>query len=86
MQGNMNLNVRIGNNLSGFVSQNIGENGDYDNVSEYIRDLIRRDKAQKENKLFLQLKAELQVAYGQPESDYEVLTAKDIILRNTMSA
>ena len=37
------LNVRIGGALSDFVAANVGDDGSYENVSEYVRDLIRRD-------------------------------------------
>jgi len=86
MQDSMNLNVRIGGRLSEFVGQNINEDGEYDNVSEYIRALIRQDKARKEEALFLRLKAELQQAFNAPESEYVTLSAKDIILRNAKKA
>ena len=38
------VTVRLTGALSDFVSANVGENGAYANVNEYIRDLIRRDK------------------------------------------
>ncbi|MBC7674806.1 MAG: addiction module antitoxin, partial [Rhodoferax sp.] len=38
------MTVRISGALSEFVASNVGENGDYENISEYVRDLIRRDK------------------------------------------
>jgi putative addiction module CopG family antidote len=77
----MNLNVRVGGSLSDFVGQNVGDEGDYDNVSEYIRDLIRQDKMRKEEILFLRLKAELQRAFSAPESEYVTFSAKEFITR-----
>ena len=44
MPKTMNLNVRVARSLKDFVSSNIGEDGAYNNVSEYIRNLIRKDK------------------------------------------
>ena len=38
------MTVRIGGVLSDFVASNVGDDGSYENVSEYVRDLIRRDK------------------------------------------
>ena len=38
------MTVRIGGALSDFVSANVGDEGSYENVSEYIRDLIRREQ------------------------------------------
>ena len=78
----MNLNVRIGGSLSEFVGQNVGDDGNYDNVSEYIRDLIRRDKDRIEERRFQSLKAELQQSFKQPDSEYVNLSAADIISRN----
>ena len=40
----MNLNVRVGGALKDHVTARISDTGDYDNASEYVRDLIRRDK------------------------------------------
>ena len=37
------LNVRIGGSLREFVAQAVGDSGDYDNASEYVRDLIRKE-------------------------------------------
>lgn len=76
------MTVRLSGPLSDFVTANVGEHGDYENVSEYIRDLIRRDKALKEQEAFDRLKAELIQAYAAPESSYKPLTAADVIARN----
>jgi putative addiction module CopG family antidote len=76
------MTVRLSGPLSDFVSANVGEHGDYENVSEYVRDLIRRDKEQTEAKAFERLKAELVHAYAAPESSYKPLTAADVIARN----
>lgn len=47
MSDTMNLNVRISGALKEFVSHEL-THGSYENISEYIRDLIRRDKARSE--------------------------------------
>jgi Arc/MetJ-type ribon-helix-helix transcriptional regulator len=78
----MTLNVRVGGALSEFVSANIGRNGAYDNVSEYVRDLIRKDKREADERAFERLKAELGRAFATPEADYERVTAVDVIKRN----
>lgn len=78
----MTLNVRIGGTLSEFVASNIGEHGAYDNVSEYVRDLIRKDKKQIEEQAFERLKAELQKAFATPDADYRRITAADVAKRN----
>jgi len=41
--------------LSDSVSANVGDDGAYENVSEYIRDLIRRDKERAEQEAFSRL-------------------------------
>lgn len=77
------MTVRLNGSLSEFVAANVGERGSYDNVSEYIRDLIRRDKERVEGEAFDRLKAELAHAFAAPESSYQQLTAADIIARNS---
>ena len=76
------MTVRLGGALGDFVAANVGENGSYENVSEYIRDLIRRDKERVEKEAFDRLKAELGHAFAAPESAYEPLTAAEVIARN----
>jgi Arc/MetJ-type ribon-helix-helix transcriptional regulator len=74
------MTVRIGGALSDYVSANVGDEGSYENVSEYIRDLIRRDKERVEAEAFNRLKAELTRAA--PEETYKPLTAAEVIARN----
>jgi antitoxin ParD1/3/4 len=76
------MTVRLSGALSDFVAESVGENGSYENVSEYIRDLIRRDKERAEKEAFDRLKAELIHAFAAPESSYEPLTAAQVIARN----
>ena len=76
------MTVRLGGALSDFVAANVGEEGSYENVSEYIRDLIRRDKERVEREAFERLRAELAHAFAAPESSYEPVTAADVIARN----
>jgi hypothetical protein len=76
------MTVRLSGPLSDFVAANVGEHGAYENVSEYLRDLIRRDKEAREAAAFARLKAELAHAYAAPESSYQPLTAADVIARN----
>ena len=79
----MVINVRVGGTLSEFVSSNISETGSYENVSEYVRDLIRKDKTNKEEVAFATLKAELQKAFSAPDSEYVKLSADEIIARHS---
>jgi putative addiction module CopG family antidote len=76
------MTVRLSGALSEFVAANVGETGSYENVSEYIRDLIRRDKERAEQEAFERLKAELTHAFAAPESNYHPLTAVEVIARN----
>ena len=78
------MTVRLSGPLSAYVSANVGEGGYYENVSEYIRDLIRRDKERVEREAFDRLKAELTHAFAAPDSSYQPLTAADIIARNRL--
>ena len=78
----MTLNVRVSGALGDFVSANVGDVGTYENVSEYVRDLIRRDKERVESERLALLKAELVSAFAAPESDYGALDADAIITRN----
>jgi Arc/MetJ-type ribon-helix-helix transcriptional regulator len=76
------MKVRLSGALSDFVAANVGENGSYENVSEYIGDLIRRDKERAEKEAFDRLKAEFRLAFAAPESSYKPLTAAEVIARN----
>ena len=76
------MTVRISGMLSEFVASNVGENGSYENISEYVRDLIRRDKERAEREAFNQLKSELTRAFAAPEESYHALTAAEVIARN----
>jgi putative addiction module CopG family antidote len=76
------MTVRLSGALSDFVAENVGRSGHYENVSEYIRDLIRRDKERAEQQKFERLKAELRHAFAAPDSSYRPLTAAEVIARN----
>jgi putative addiction module CopG family antidote len=76
------MTVRLSGALREFVARNVGEDGSYENVSEYVRDLIRRDKERVEQEAFDRLRAELLRAFAAPESAYAPLTAAEVIARN----
>ncbi|MEI9891109.1 MAG: addiction module antitoxin [Caulobacteraceae bacterium] len=82
MAKTMTLNVRVGGALGEFVAANVSEDGAYENVSEYVRDLIRRDKARVEAEGFERLKAELAQGFAAPDSSYQPLDADTVIRRN----
>jgi len=76
------LTVRLSGALSEYLAETVGEGGTYENVSEYVRDLIRRDKERKEQSAFDRLKAELTLAFEQADRSYRPLSAADVIERN----
>ena len=76
------MTVRINDTLSEFVAQRVGEEGVYESVSEYVRDLIRRERESKDQAQFERLKTELKLAFSAPDSSYHPLSAADVIQRN----
>ena len=82
MRRSTTMTVRVGVALGDFVAANVGEDGAYENVSEYIRDLIRRDKERVEAEAFARLKAELAQAFAAPDDSFLPLTAAEVIARN----
>ncbi|MEN2976705.1 hypothetical protein WG924_06040 [Tistrella sp. 25B02-3] len=76
------MTVRLSGALSEFVAANVGEDGSYENISEYVRDLIRRDKERAEAAAFDRLKAELTRAFAAADESYTPLSAADVIARN----
>ena len=81
MRKSTTLNIRVNESLSEFVADNVGEYGSYDNVSEYVRDLIRRDKKRVEAQRFEELKSELQSAFAAPDSEFINVDADDWLAR-----
>jgi antitoxin ParD1/3/4 len=73
----MSINVRVSGALKRHVEVTIRE-GDFETVSEYVRDLIRRDKAAQEEFAFEAVKAPLQTAFAVPQSKYKLVSADDI--------
>lgn len=73
----MSVNVRISGVLREHVERTTTE-GDYESVSEYVRDLIRKDKARLEEQAFQNVKAKLKAAFAEPRSNYEAVSAADI--------
>jgi antitoxin ParD1/3/4 len=82
MSKSMTLNVRVNGPLGEFVAANVGDVGTYENVSEYVRDLIRKDKERVELVAFDRLKAELGAAFAAPDDSYAALSANEVIARN----
>jgi len=76
------MTVRLSGALSDFVAANVSDSSSYENVSEYIRDLIRRDKDRVEQASFDRLKTELAHAFAKSDDSYHPLTAAEVITRN----
>lgn len=76
------MTVRLSGTLRDFVAANISETGAYENVSEYVRDLIRRDKERADRESFDRLQAELKKAFSASDASYTHLTAAEVIARN----
>ena len=77
-----NLSVRLTEPLSEYVATRVGQHGDYDNASEYVRDLIRRDREREARNAFNALKQTLHEAAAQPdelaiEMDFETFKHRD---------
>lgn len=79
--GAMTLNVRVSGSLGEHVAENVGEHGRYENVSEYVRDLIRHDLERVEEERLQALKAELQRAFATPDSEFVEVSLNDVIER-----
>jgi antitoxin ParD1/3/4 len=82
-QSTMNLNVRLAGSLKRHVSNAVSADGAYENVSEYVRHLIRKDLEHTERLALESVKAELQLAFSAPESEFIELKAKDIVKRRS---
>lgn len=76
-----NVNVRITGELRAHLDQQIGKRGLYENASEYIRDLIRRD-LQGQRQAWNWLKNEFEPALRASEENYVAVSADDVIARN----
>lgn len=76
------VNVRIGGPLRDHLNQQIGRSGLYENASEYVRDLIRRDLKDKDA-AWAWLQRELEPGLRADESEFVEVSADDVIRRNT---
>jgi antitoxin ParD1/3/4 len=76
------LTIRISVALKEFANGQAGEARPYGSASEYIRDLIRRDKELVEREAFVRLGNELRQSFSEPEASYQALTSAEVITRN----
>lgn len=65
--------------LGEYVEAVTGEGGDYADMVDYLRDLIRRDLQAMEAHQFRTVKEHLQEAFAAPESDYIEMAAEDFL-------
>lgn len=82
--GSENVNVRVTGDLRNHLQQQIGQYGLYENASEYIRDLIRRDLKDRKT-AWEWLRQELDPGLRTDESQFIRVTSTDVIRRNTKS-
>ncbi|NTF46424.1 transcriptional regulator [Rhizobium rhizogenes] len=75
------IHVKVGGLLQAHIQQQIGENGLYENASEYIRALIRRD-LQTRDEAWDALAGELAPAMHADDGEFVTVTAEDVIRRN----
>jgi antitoxin ParD1/3/4 len=76
-----NVNVRITGELRKHLLQQTGEHGLYENSSEYIRDLIRKDIKSREE-AWTWLRNELEPALYADDNEFKEVSADDVIARN----
>ena len=82
MRHTTTITVHISGALSDFVAANVGATGAYGSVSEYVRDLILRDKARAEREACGRPKAKLARAFAAPDDSYHLLSASKVIAKH----
>ena len=73
------LTIQFPGELGSFVEQRVGKSGLYESASEYIRDLVRRDYEQEEQRRWTWLEQELAPAMQAAESEFVPLDAASVI-------
>lgn len=76
----LKINVRVSGALKAHVEHSVSD-GDYENVSEYVRDLIRKDKAAKEAAAFEAVKTHLQAAFTGSDAEGIQISKQDFLAR-----
>jgi len=66
--------------LESFVQQRVGSSGLYDSASEYIRDLVRRDYEQEEQRRWNWMEEELTPGMMAAEAEFVPLDAASVIM------
>lgn len=78
------IHVKVSGALQDHIQQQIGDEGLYENASEYIRALIRRDLHTRDE-AWEALQRELAPAMRADDSEFVAVTADDVIRRNKRS-
>ncbi|MBS1182426.1 MAG: ribbon-helix-helix protein [Proteobacteria bacterium] len=73
--------MKVSGQLQDHIQQQIGDDGLYENASEYIRTLIRRDLQSREQ-AWDTLQKELAPAMRAADSEFVAVSAEDVIRRN----
>jgi antitoxin ParD1/3/4 len=73
------VNVRFSGPLKAWVEQRAGEKGLYGSVSEYIRDLVRRDYEREESRRWDALHGELKEGLAAADSEFMPLDSAEIL-------
>lgn len=76
-----NVNVRITGELRQHLERQIGKQGLYENASEYIRDLIRRDVKSRQE-AWDWLRTQLEPGMKADRREFITVSAEDVIARN----
>jgi Arc/MetJ-type ribon-helix-helix transcriptional regulator len=75
------IHVKVNGLLQDHIQQQIGDVGLYENASEYIRSLIRRD-LQTKDEAWEVLQKELAPTLRADDSELYAITAEDVVRRN----
>jgi len=73
------VNVRISGKLRRFIEEQLGPQGLYESASEYVRDLIRKDYQEQEERKWRWLMDQLRPGMEADESEFVSLDQKEII-------
>lgn len=73
------VTIRLSGPLRQFINERAGETGLYENASEYLRDLIRRDFEKEERRKWALLARELKPAMEADDSEYVPFDVKALI-------
>ncbi|EJC83018.1 putative transcriptional regulators containing the CopG/Arc/MetJ DNA-binding domain [Rhizobium leguminosarum bv. trifolii WSM2297] len=75
------IQVKVSGQLLDQIQQQVGDDGLYENASEYIRALIRCD-LQSRDQAWDMLQKELALAMRAEDSEFLAVSAEDVIRRN----